>query len=166
MKKKILIGLALVFLILQAFRPAKNNSNDNTNHLYNQYAVPDDIKLLLNNACSNCHSNSSEYPWYSNIQPVGWWLNNHIREGKEHFNMSEFTNKPREDQAHQLEEIVETVNERKMPLPSYTWLGLHPEAKLTDQQREAIVKWADGAMRVAASNGITPVRENGSMEDD
>ena len=90
MKKKILIGLGLVLLVIQFARPARNLSGDDTNHLATKYSFPGNVAPLIEKACYDCHSNKTVYPWYSNIQPVGWWLANHVNEGKEHLNFSEF----------------------------------------------------------------------------
>ena len=142
MIKKILIVLVVVFVLIQFIRPAKNNSNDNTYEISTQYTVSDDIRHLLTVACYDCHSNNTHYPWYSNIQPVAWWLNSHIEDGKKHLNFSEFTNKPLPYQYHKLEETVEEIEEKEMPLASYTQFGLHAEANLSDAQRIVLIDWA------------------------
>ncbi|WP_373397137.1 heme-binding domain-containing protein [Algoriphagus halophilus] len=86
------------------------------------------------------------YPWYSNLQPIGLWLNGHVNDGKRHLNFSEFINRPLAYQNHKLEETIEMVEENEMPLPSYTYLGLHPEAKMTSEEREILIDWAKDQM--------------------
>ena len=142
MKRKILYALLAILIIIQFIRPEKNLSGDNTYDVSTKYAMTPEVKTLLHDACYNCHSNKSEYPWYSNIQPIAWWLQNHIKEGKQHLNFSEFTNRRIAVQNHKFEEMVELVEEKEMPLKSYTWFGLHPEAKITDAQRQVIIDWA------------------------
>lgn len=142
MLKRILAVLVVILILIQFIRPEKNNSNDNTYALDTKYTVPENVSNILAVACNDCHSNNTRYPWYSNIQPVAWWLNSHVEEGKEHLNFSEFTNRPLAYQYHKLEETVEEVEERKMPLPSYTNLGLHAEANLSDEQRTLLIDWA------------------------
>ncbi|MEZ5007778.1 MAG: heme-binding domain-containing protein [Chitinophagales bacterium] len=142
MLKRILAVLVVILILIQFIRPEKNNSNDNTYALDTKYTVPENVSNILAVACNDCHSNNTRYPWYSNIQPVAWWLNSHVEEGKEHLNFSEFTNRPLAYQYHKLEETVEEVEERKMPLPSYTNLGLHVEANLSDEQRTLLIDWA------------------------
>jgi len=140
MIKKILIGLGIVLLIIQFIRPDKNESNDLTNDISTKYQVSsEELNHLLQVSCNDCHSNKTEYPWYSNVQPVAWWLNNHVVDGKKHLNFSEFTKKPLFVQNHKFDEIIEMVGDKEMPLPSYTNLGLHSEANLTDDQRTMIV---------------------------
>ena len=147
MLKRILAVIVVILILIQFIRPEKNNSNDNTYALATKYKIPDNVNDILSVACYDCHSNNTHYPWYSNIQPVAWWLNSHIEEGKEHLNFSEFTNRPMAYQYHKLEETAEEVEEMKMPLPSYTNLGLHAEANLSDEQRIVLVDWAKSQMQ-------------------
>ena len=142
MIKKILIAILVILVAIQFFHPAKNLSDDRTNDITTKYHVPDNVSALLKPACYNCHSNKTEYPWYSRIQPIDWWLSGHVREGKQRLNFSDFTSRRIAVQNHKFEEIAELVEEKEMPLPSYTWLGFHPEAKLTDAQRQIIIDWA------------------------
>jgi hypothetical protein len=141
MKKTIYLILGIV--ILQFIRPTKNLSGDVTNSIANVYSIPDDVQSILKVACNDCHSNKTVYPWYSDIQPIGWWLYNHVEGGKKHLNFDEFASYHREDFDHVLEEIIETVKKEEMPLKSYTWFGLHKEAKLTQEQRILITNWAN-----------------------
>lgn len=146
MKKKILLALLAILFIIQFIKPARNESNDETYGVATKYPVPEDVKQILKVACNDCHSNHTEYPWYANWQPSAWWLNNHVKGGKKHLNFSEFTKLPIAVQNHKFEETIEMVKEKEMPIGSYTWFGLHPEAKLTDEQRAAITGWAQANM--------------------
>lgn len=146
MRKKILLTLVAIVVILQFFRPEKNLSDDRTNDITTKYHVPENIRATLAVACNDCHSNKTRYPWYSNVQPFAWWMAGHVNDGKRHLNFSEFTKSNLARQNHKLEEIIETVKEKEMPLSSYTWLGFHSEANLTDEQRQAITDWAAGKM--------------------
>ena len=146
MLKKILIGLGIVLIIIQFIRPDKNESNDLTYDISTKYEVPNDVNLLLQVSCNDCHTNKTEYPWYSNVQPVAWWLNDHVVDGKKHLNFSEFTKMPIAIQNHKLEETIEMVEKKEMPLPSYTNFGLHPQANLSNEQRVLITDWAKAQM--------------------
>ena len=146
MLKKILIGLGILLIIIQFIRPEKNESNDLTNDISNKYEVPADVNHLLQVSCNDCHSNKTEYPWYANIQPVAWWLDDHIQDGKKDLNFSDFTKKPLFVQNHKFDEIVEMVEKNEMPLPSYTNFGLHPEADLSEAQRKTLIDWAKAQM--------------------
>jgi hypothetical protein len=117
-----------------------------------KYPMSPEVETIFKDACYNCHSNKTSYPWYAEVQPVTWWLANHVREGKEHLNFDEFTSRRIAYQNHKLEEIGEMVEKKEMPLPSYTWLGLHPEAKLSEAQRELIIQWARTQMDTLAQH--------------
>ncbi len=146
MLKKILIGLGIVLIIIQFIRPDKNESNDLTYDISTKYKIPEDVNHLLQVSCNDCHSNKTEYPWYANVQPVAWWLNDHVLDGKRHLNFSEFTKMPIAIQNHKLEETIEMVEEKEMPLKDYTYFGLHTEANLTTEDREKIIEWAKSQM--------------------
>ncbi|NNL09399.1 MAG: heme-binding domain-containing protein [Croceitalea sp.] len=140
------MGLLVVFVALQFFRPERNDSNDLTYDISTKYEVPVDVNHLLQVSCNDCHSNKTEYPWYANVQPVAWWLNDHVVDGKRHLNFSEFTKKPLYVQFHKFEETIEEVKEKEMPLKDYTYFGLHEEANLSDEQRKMIIDWAQNQM--------------------
>src|SRR5688572_22204665 len=123
MIKKILLFLLLALVIIQFIHPAKNEAaGPQPNYIGNVFTVPEDVKLILYKACNDCHSNNTKYPWYAKTQPVDWWLDNHVKDGKKHLNLDEYTNRNLRYQYHKLEEIAEQVKEGEMPLESYTWM--------------------------------------------
>ncbi len=135
-----------VLVLAQFIKPEKNLSDEKSHSFTTKYQVPAEVDKLISNACSNCHSNKTEYPWYANIQPVASWLAHHVDEGKHELNFSEFTKLPIAVQNHKFDEIIETVEKHEMPLPSYTYFGLHPEAKLSDAERSTLINWAKAQM--------------------
>ena len=138
--KKILIILLMVFIIIQFF--PINKSNPITNEGMDFLKIkntPEPIAKLIRNSCYDCHSNETKYPFYSNIQPVAWLLKNHIDEGRKELNFSTFATYEPKRQAHKLEEAAEYVEQKNMPLESYT-LG-HSDAKLSDEQRKQLVNY-------------------------
>jgi hypothetical protein len=143
MIKKILLFLLAVLVIIQFFHPKPNKSKgDQPNYIGKVFSVSEDVKSILVKACNDCHSNNTKYPWYSNMQPVDWWMNNHIKEGKRSLNLDEYTSRNLRYQYHKMEDIVEQVKEGDMPLNSYTWI--HKDAKLTDGEKNKLIEWADG----------------------
>lgn len=146
MIKKILIAVVAILVLIQFIRPEKNVSNDNTYDISKKYDIPADVSNLLKVSCNDCHSNNTIYPWYANVQPVAWWINDHIEDGKGHLNFSEFTKMPIAIQNHKLEETIEMVEDHEMPLASYTNFGLHSEANLSDEDRKKIIDWAKNQM--------------------
>lgn len=140
MLKKILLVLLIVFVVIQFFRPAKNTSTGAQAHrIETKYAMPADVAGILQKACYDCHSNNTHYPWYSQIQPTAWWLDDHIKEGKIELNFDEFTNRPVRYQYRKLEEVEELVRENEMPLKSYTLV--HRDAILTDAEKNTLYSW-------------------------
>ena len=140
--KKILLALIAVFIIIQFIKPDKNQSvADTPNDIFAHYQAPDSTSQLIRTACYNCHSNNTVYPWYSEVQPVAWWLNNHIKDAKAELNFSEFASYLPKKADHKLEEVVEMVKEGDMPLKSYSLV--HKDSRLTDAQRVEITTWTD-----------------------
>ncbi len=133
--KKIIFWTAVVFLGIQ-FIPVdrENKSVRKQDNFVDIYKTPENIKVILKNACYDCHSNETVYPTYSYIAPISWTIKDHINDGREHLNFSEwgFYNKDLKQNA--IEKIISTVRDLQMPLPSY--IGYHPEANLTTNQRK------------------------------
>ena len=133
-------GLVLVLAAIQFIHPQRNlgpagGSDDSTSRL----AVPPDVQAVLADACYDCHSNRTRYPWYANVQPVGWWLAHHISEARGELNFSEFGTYSAKRAARKLDAIIDQVEQGDMPLRSYTWM--HPAARLTAAQRKLITSW-------------------------
>lgn len=139
--KKVLIVLLVLFVAAQAFRPAKNNSNDTSKDISKSYVVPENVKIILAKACNDCHSNNTRYPWYAEIQPMAWWINDHVKDGKKHLNFNEFDGYRIARQYKKLEECIEEVKDGEMPLSSYTII--HKDAKLSDDEKQILFTWCE-----------------------
>lgn len=140
MVKKLLIGLMVIFILMQAYRTPKNTGNDITKDISNSYIIPDSVKTILAKACNDCHSNNTRYPWYAEVQPVSWWIGDHMKDGKKHFNLNEFAGYRIARQYKKLEECIKEVKEGGMPLPSYTII--HRDAILTDSEKKTLYTWS------------------------
>jgi Haem-binding domain len=137
--------LLLAFIVIQFIRPARNKAEGvSKNDISTLYPVPANVAAVLKTSCTDCHSNNTYYPWYAKIQPVYWWLNDHVRDGKKHLDFSEFASYSLRKQYHKLEETEEMVKEGEMPLESYTWM--HKDAKLTADQKSIIYNWVKATM--------------------
>jgi hypothetical protein len=145
MVRKILVGAISVLTIIQFIRPARNESASvSPNDITLAYPVPEQVQTILKTSCYNCHSNNTTYPWYANVQPVGWWMQKHVNDAKKELNFSEFGTYPEKRAKHKFDEMVDEVSEGEMPLKSY--LMLHAEAKMTPEQSKALTDWA-GALK-------------------
>ncbi len=139
--KKILVGLLVVLIIIQFIQPAKNKeANITEQHVYNVYSTPNEVKVILDKACNDCHSNNTNYPWYASIQPVAWWLNDHVKDGKKHLNFSDYKSYNLRRQYHKMEELMDEIKDDGMPLNSYTWI--HRNAKLSTEEKASLTNWA------------------------
>ena len=140
--KRLLLLLLLAFIVIQFFRPTKNIAKGPeafAKDIKTIHAVPANVQLILKKACNDCHSNNTAYPWYNNIQPVAWWLEGHIKDGKRGLNFSEFASYSLRKQYDRFNGINELVKDSKMPLPSYTII--HTSAKLNDSEKLTIANW-------------------------
>ncbi len=132
--------LLLAFIVLQFIRPEKNKAEGiSNNDISKMYPVPADVQSILKTSCYDCHSNNTVYPWYAEIQPAGWWLADHVKEGKKELNFSEFASYRISRQYRKLDEINGEVKEDKMPLDNYLWI--HKYAKLNEQQKLTLANW-------------------------
>ena len=138
--KKILLGLLIVFIVIQFIRPAKNKSTQIAEtDITKMINVPGNVLGILENSCYDCHSNKTRYPWYVNIQPMGWLLASHIKEGKANLNFSEFGAYSKRKQSNKLRAIAKSVNDGSMPISSYTIM--HTDAKLSEENKKLITDW-------------------------
>jgi hypothetical protein len=139
--KIILLLLLVVFVIAQFFKPDQNKEDTTTFEAFlKDTNPPNDVKYVLIETCFDCHSNHTRYPWYNKITPVNFWLAEHIADGKKHFNISKWEDYSTKKKDHKFEELIEMVEDKEMPLESYTYT--HSEAKLTDEQIKSVVDWA------------------------
>ncbi len=139
--KNILLALVVLLVLVQFYpRAKKNNDLTAVNDLATVHAVPADVMDILKTSCYDCHSNNTFYPWYSNIQPSSWWLNDHIVEGKKELNFSEFATYRLARQYKKLDEIINQIKEDEMPLQSYTLI--HRNAKLSKEQKLLVSSWS------------------------
>ncbi len=143
-------GLVGLFILMQLIPVAQTNP-----------AVTREVKWdsaqtreLAKRACFDCHSNETLYPWYSKIAPVKFVLANHINEGRQALNFSQWDG-PNED----FEEVQEVIEKNQMPLKDY--LLMHPEAKLTDAEREQLLN----GLSVTFQQDPPVERERGGKED-
>lgn len=140
--KVIIAALAIVFVIIQFIRPARNqNRQVSGQSLAFLYHPSDSVVKILQAACLDCHSDNTHYPWYTNVQPLGWFLNRHIREGKDELNFDEFGAYSTRRQKSKLRSIKDQIVEQAMPLKSYELM--HPESRLSSIQKQTLIHWLD-----------------------
>lgn len=136
--KKILIGFTILFVAIQFIPSNRNVPTVISSYDFIQVEKPPvEIATMIKNACYDCHSYETKYPWYSNIAPVSWWLDSHINEAREHLNFSIWAMNGGKNDAR--EECAEEIAEGKMPMQSYTLM--HREARLSNREKQALENW-------------------------
>lgn len=134
--KKILLALGLVFLLIQVVRPAHLNPPSVA-----PLVAPDEVLAILKQSCFDCHSNETEWAWYSHVAPVSWLVAHDVEEGREHLNFSEWGTLDAEARRELAEECIEEIAEGEMPLWFYT--PLHPGSKVNGTELATLRKWAE-----------------------
>ncbi|MDX1666269.1 MAG: heme-binding domain-containing protein [Saprospiraceae bacterium] len=136
----VLLALAVFLIVAQLFPIDKSAPEVDPKEDFLQLADPPaEVARLIKTVCYDCHSYEVNYPWYTSVAPVSWWIDHHIEEGREHLNFSIWGTYDLDKRAHKMEEAAEEVEEEHMPLNSYTWM--HSEARLSEEQRNRLVAW-------------------------
>jgi hypothetical protein len=144
-KKIIIIVFIAALAGIQLIHPARNSSlQTDGKEISTAFFVPSNAQQIIRQSCYDCHSNNTRYPWYAQIQPVDWWLHHHITEGKRELNFDEFASYSPRKQYRKFKAIGHEVQKGDMPLESY--LLIHRNAKLSDDQRTILLAWCE-AMR-------------------
>lgn len=141
--KKSLTVIVAVFLLFQLYQPARNVEYGSVTpmHISKVFSIPSEVEATLKTSCYDCHSNNTRYPWYSYVQPIRMYMDEHIKEGKENLNFSEFGVYSSRRQASKIGEIIEQIKEGEMPLKSYTII--HRNAELTEVSRKKLLDWLE-----------------------
>ena len=143
--------LAIVFILIQFIRPLRINPiSDKTRDITATINIPSNVKQILDRSCYDCHSNNTRWPWYSYIAPVSWLIAQDVNNGREKINYSEWGNYSLTDQVSNFDDIAKMVKNGEMPLPKY--LFLHSDAKLTDADKDLLIKWAKAESDSLMSN--------------
>ncbi len=138
--KIVAILLGIILVGIQFFRIDKTDPPiDPGETLEAAVTVPPDISLIIGRACNDCHTHKTVYPWYTNVQPFGWFVKDHVVQGREELNLSRFNTLDKKKKKRKLEEICDEVSSGSMPLPSYLWI--HRDAVLADSEKQAICDW-------------------------
>jgi hypothetical protein len=142
--KKTAIVTGAAFVLIQFVQPARNQSGQVLDtDISRVVTVPESVRGIFSKSCYDCHSNNTRYPWYANIQPGGWFMAYHVRNGKEKMNFSDFGSYTKRRQESKLKSIASQIEDDAMPLCSYTLL--HPDARLAPGEKDAIIQWANTA---------------------
>lgn len=133
--KKILLWIVGIFILIQLIPIDRTNKPvDRKQNFVDIVKPPKEVSQILINACYDCHSNEVKYPKYAYVAPISWSIKHHVNEGRERVNFSVWSTYNNDQKNHIIDDILETVESKEMPLKGY--LPMHPEANLTDAQRK------------------------------
>jgi len=132
----LIVGLVLI----QFIRPDHTNpSIDASRTIQARTQIPPSVLTIVQRACDDCHSNHTVWPWYSQISPMSWYLQHDVQEGRRALNLSDWAAYEQRRVTRKLNEICEEVTKGAMPTRPYVWL--HPSAKLSEADRQALCDW-------------------------
>jgi hypothetical protein len=140
---KIVMTMIIILAIAIQFIPITLNQNSqviNTD-INRIYPVPSQVQAVLKNACYDCHSEHTSYPWYARIQPVSGWMASHINKGKKELNFSDFGSYSAHRQQSKLKAIINSIHDETMPIASYTLI--HRKAKLSEKDKTLVINWLE-----------------------
>jgi len=139
--KKVGAFFLVLFIAVQVYRPEKNNGSPiNGMDFLTAENVPPPIADIFQKSCYNCHSNHTDYAWYDNIVPFAWYIDRKIKRAKRSLNFSKWgAFEPWQRRLFLQGGIVYDIDTKRMPPKSY--LALHPEAVISEQEKEAIAAW-------------------------
>ncbi|RMB56355.1 cytochrome C [Dokdonia sinensis] len=136
----LIIGL-IALGVIQFFRPEKNTGDYATITAFEaETNATAEVKAILKTNCYDCHSGVTEYPWYAEVAPISFWVDEHVEDGKKHFNVAAWDSYSLKKKDHKLDELIEEVEEGEMPLDAYTWL----HGNMTSEEKEVLENWAKG----------------------
>ena len=136
------IVLVVIFIGIQFIRPALTNPPvDESQTIVARTQMTPEVSSILDRSCRDCHSNKTVWPWYTKLAPVSWWLADHVNQGRQDLNMSEWGKLPKDRQDRKLRQMCDEIQDGMMPLSSY--LPMHPTARLSDQDKKTLCDWTD-----------------------
>ena len=137
-----LLFLSGLLVVIQFIQPERNiGTQAYPADISRIYPMPEKVQGILKTSCYDCHSNNTRYPWYANIQPGGWWLASHIKEGKQELNFNEFGMYSLRRQQSKLKAITGSIKDGTMPISSYTLI--HKNARLSKAEQDLILNWIE-----------------------
>jgi hypothetical protein len=134
-RRRALLVVVLLVLGIQLVPVPRENPA-----VVNPVAVPDDVRMVLENSCNDCHSNLTVWPWYSRVAQVSWLVYRDEKKGRDELNFSEWGEYSDRRRNRKLEEIEEKVADKEMPLKLY--VRLHPGAALSVADAETLIEWS------------------------
>jgi Haem-binding domain len=147
--KRGLLAAGLALVLAQAVPVDRSNPP-----VQGEVAAPAEVRAILRRACYDCQSNETVWPWYGHVAPVSWLLARDVREGRKEVNFSVFNQYAEKRRQRKWVEIPEQVEKGEMPPWFYT--AVHPEGRLSEADRAALLRWARESAAAAGPTQTSP----------
>ena len=135
--KKISLTVFVLLIVLLQFVPV-----DRTNPPVEEFIdAPLQVAQIFEKSCYDCHSNQTNWPWYSYVAPVSFFITHDVEDGRKHLNFSTWNLYPQTIRSKHINEVIEEISEIKMPPLAYRII--HPNSELSDKEIDIIKIWAD-----------------------
>lgn len=129
-----------IFVVMQMIPyHIKNDETDPKHDFFAMNQAPANVQALVKASCYDCHSHQARNPWYGRVAPIKYWINRHVRGGRINLDFSNWHQYDAGAARHKLEECADEIGSHEMPLNSYLWM--HPEAKLSADDRALLVDY-------------------------
>ena len=157
--KRILIALGTVAIaavggsLIHPF--GATAASDANQTIFREAQIDPEALAVVKRACQNCHSENTDWPWYSHVAPVSWLLARDVQQARSHMNLSQWQDYSTDDRLRLLSAVGSAVRNRTMPPQRY--LLLHPEARLGDDERQQIYRWTRTERRRLSTGQIQSV---------
>ena len=139
-------ALAAALFAIQLVQPNRANpAVDESQTLYALTGTPPEVRRILDRSCGDCHSDKTQWPWYSNVAPVSWLVASDVADGRSHLNMSEWGRYDQSEAGARLLWMAFAARDRSMPPAKY--LRLHPEARLSEDDVRALTAWVESTSK-------------------
>jgi hypothetical protein len=144
---RVTIAMAVIILVAAQFVRFPRTNPPVSGDL----AAPSKVREIIRHACYDCHSNETRWPWYNQIAPASWLASRHVMRARARLNFSAWTDYAYDPgtETHKLDEIEKLIKNRAMP-PWY-YRMMHPQARITDAQRVAVLSWIEGEQSAVAA---------------
>ena len=146
LKWTVIVVAASTFAGLQFTSPARTNPPfDETQTLEATTEVPAEVSAAFARSCNDCHSNRTDWRWYTHVAPASWFTVGHVNDGRAELNFSEWGSYGGRMKQTRLSAIRDHIKQGTMPLASYALV--HPGVRLSPHEVRTICEWAERESR-------------------
>src|SRR5580765_8371079 len=104
-------------------------------------------RSLAQRACFDCHSDLTNWPWYSNVAPMSWLVYADVKGGREQLDFTHWNGA----QAPSAAEVADIVRSGEMP--PFQYVLMHRNAKLSVSEKAALARGLEATIAASQSGG-------------